>query len=408
MRLDDTILYAVGSLRKRKLRSWLTIIGIIIGITTIVSIVSIGDGLRKDIQDQLDQFGSNQMFVIPVNIESGGLASYVGTPTGRSSSGKLYERDAENIEGIPGVVSVSKAVYGRANVEFKGKEITATIYGMDSNIFDIWEEMYYPVKGRVYSDNEKRVVYLGNDAANLMFGKNKVDVGNKMEINNEEYRVVGIMKKIGSSMSQSDDSAIYIPFDQGVEVFGSELAKGEVSMILIQIDEGYNAEELKESVEYELMKSHKVSEDDKDFSVITAEYMNEIIGSILDIVSTFLLLIAMIASVVSAIGITNTMFMSVMEKVKEIGVLKAVGASDWDLQMIFLIESGTMGLIGGLIGILLGYGVAYVVSTFGIVTYVSLQLTVFALLFAVGVGIAAGVFPARRAAKLSPIEAFRY
>lgn len=404
MRNDEALKYAIRGIKGKKTRTWLTLIGIIIGIMTIVSIVSIGDGVKKDINDQLDMFGSDNIIVMPFSMDEGFSAASI---TASPNSGKLFEKDVERIEKVPGVETVSKVVYGRMSLTFKDNEITSPIYAVNAIMFEQWGDMLEIEKGRYFKDSENYVAVLGNDAANEMFGKDKVSVGNSIYINDQKFKVVGILELIGTSMSQSDDSAIYIPFDTGKDMLGDLLAKDEVSMIYVKIDEDLNVNDIAEQIEYEIAASHKVRLDEKDFSVVTSETLEETIGSVIETLSLFLLLIAAIASIVSGVGIMNTMFMSIMEKTKEIGVLKAIGATEGDITKIFLMESAIIGGMGGVIGIIGGVFVSYIVTFFGILTLITPTLLVGSLLFSLSIGLGAGYIPARRASKMHPIEALR-
>lgn len=217
---------------------------------------------------------------------------------------------------------------------------------MDSEYFDQYANYMKIEDGRLFRDGEKHVVVLGNDAANVIFGKRKVSVGNIVRVNDIDYRVVGIMEKIGTSLSQQDDSSIMVPYDDGAELFGNQLSKNEVYVISVEASEGADIDEIKDGIEKKLISYHKVAPDKKDFSVITSDFIQETVGTILTMLSAFLLLITLVASVVGAIGIANTMFMSVLERTREIGVLKAIGATEKDITMIFLIESGIIGIVG--------------------------------------------------------------
>ncbi len=406
MKFEDKLSYAISSVKRRKLRTWLTLAGIIIGILTIVLIVSISDGVKKDITDQLDSFGSENLYIMPVSSISQGMSSQ--SMTSAPQAGKLFEKDADLVEKIPGVKLVSKMLIGKGSVEYKDTAITSPLYAVTPSMLDQFSEMTEIEQGRNFKENEKNVVILANDAANEMFDDNKLKVGSTILINGEKFRVVGILKKIGTSLSQSDDSAIYIPFDKGKEMWSNVLAKDEISFLYVQIEPGFDMNEIKEEIEFELASSHKVKLDEKDFSVITPDEIRETVGGILDLLSTFLLAISAIASIVSGVGIMNTMFMSIMERTREIGVMKAVGAKEKDILSIFIIESGILGGIGGVIGLIIGIIIAYLIDYFEIaVTVITPILAIGVLLFSIGIGVLAGFIPAKRAAKLNPVQALR-
>lgn len=407
MKINEAIIYSLKNLSKRSLRSWLTIIGMVIGVIAIVVILSISEGFNKDITDQLDAFGADQMFIYP-------SADFLGSFSGGSSafsqtSGKLYDEDVEDIRGIPGVKEVARSVYGRASLSFKGKNITAFILGADKEMFDMYGDYIETESGRMYKDDERNVAYFAADAATELFGKDEINVGSVVQINEKNYRVVGIQKKIGTSLSSQDDSSIYVPFEDGRDLFSGQLLKDEVGLIMVQVDEGFSADAIKEAIERKLAANHHVRLDEKDFSVVTSDQINEIVGSVLFSIQIVLAAVTLIASLVGAIGIANTMFMNVLERIQEIGILKAVGATQRQILMLFLIESAIIGFAGGLIGLLLGIGVLEVLKElFDVPVFLRLRIIAFVFIFSIGTGVAAGFIPAWRAAKMDPVEALRY
>ncbi|MFH0737681.1 MAG: ABC transporter permease [Candidatus Micrarchaeota archaeon] len=407
MDLKEAFAYSVNNLIRRSLRSWLTILGMVIGVIAIVVILSVSEGFNRDIEKQVSAFGADQMFVYPIaSIEeafSGGSASMMQT------SGKLREADVDDIKNIPGVKSVARIVYGRATMAFKGKNITATIFGADRDMFDMYADYIQIESGREFKDNERGVAFFAADAATDYFGKDPVQVGSVVLINGKSYRVVGIQKKIGTSMSAQDDSSVYVPFEDARDMFHGQLLDDEVGAIMIQVDEGFDADEIKDTIERKLASNHRLRVEDKDFSVITSAQISEIVGTILLSVQLVLAAVTMIASVVGAIGIANTMFANVLERVREIGILKAVGATRSDILLLFLSESAMIGLAGGVIGLVLGYGLLEVLEDlFAVPYFLRLRIVAFVFIFSIGTGVAAGFIPAYRAARMDPVEALRY
>jgi len=409
MKIQDIVAYAWKNLRTTSLRSYLTVTGIVIGVIAVVVITSISEGVQRDINDQLAAFGPDKMFIVPgfAGGSSGG-SSFGGAGLRGATSGKLFQRDVDSVSSVNGVKSVARMVYGRASLEFKGKGITSTIYGSDSEFFNQWTNYIDLESGRLFKDNERRVVVLGNDAANKAFGKDQIGVGNILKINGRDYRVIGILKKIGTSMSAADDSSIYIPFEDGRQEFASQLSKNEVQFISVQLAEGYQSSDVQDLIEQKIAANHKVKLDNKDFMVITSDYVNQTIGSLLSALGLFLLFITLIATFVGGIGIMNTMFMGVLERFQEIGVLKAIGAAERDILLIFVAESGILGFLGGVVGLLIGVLMLLVLNSFGVPYWLRLRIFLFAFVFSAGVGILAGLIPARQAAKLDPVDALRY
>ncbi len=404
MDLLEITKYGIKNLQIRHLRSTLTIVGIVLGIATIVTLMSIGEGVRVDIESQMDAFGTDMIFVVPFNMEK--LASSSGFSM--STTGKLYDRDIDYIRRVPAVEETARMNYGRASLRFREAEIATAIYPCESVIFDAFGDYFTIEEGRYYKDSETKVVVLGNDAANLMFDDENVAVGNTLYINEEPYRVVGVLKRIGTSLSQQDDSTIFLPYDQGNKLLADYLAPGEIFSIYIKIRPGYDPEEVADQVERQLANAHRVSLEDKDFSVITPAFIMEMVGTVMDLLNLFLLAIAAVSAFVGGIGISNTMFMSVLERRREIGVLKAIGATRNTILLIFVIESALIGAGGGLLGLALGYLALLAVGSFGVPYILGVSQISFAFLFSVVVGVISGLIPALNASKVPAVEALHY
>ena len=399
MKNRDKINYILNNLRRRRLRSWLTIIGITLGIITIYSILSIGDGINESIHKELESFGNDKMFIVPFKLDSGPMIN-----TKNKVMGKLYERDLEEIRKISGVSSVSGGLFYRLPVKYKKKTIQATVYGVEKEMFEQYNNYLELESGRYFRKNERGVVVLGWSAANEDFGKDKIEMNQVIEIGGKKYRVVGILQKVGTTISKTDDSAIYIPLEDMRDTLGDKISKNELSIATIQFKG--DEEEIKEEIEERLRSLHKVSEDNQDFDVITPKSMNKLVGDILGIVTVSLLFLAGISAVVGGIGIANTMFTSILERRKEIGILKALGMSNKEIMNIFLIESGLVGGIGGMIGVLVSVVVLILVNKYmGVPIILDPVKAVVLVGFSVIVGMSAGYLPSKSSTEISPVEA---
>ena len=405
MDLIEAGVYGFNNLVRRSLRSWLTILGMVIGVMAIVVILSVSEGFNRDINTQISAFGSDMMFVYPV----GDISSSFSSSSLMTTSGKLRQADVDDIKNIPGVKDVARSNYGRASLSYKGKNITAFIFGADQSMFDMYGSYIEVESGRIFQDTEHNVAFFAADAADNYFGKDKVQVGSIVQINGKNYRVVGVQKRIGTSLSSQDDTAIYVTYADSKDLFQGQFLEDEVGIIMVQVDEGFDANDIKARIESKLAANHRVRPDDLDFSVITSDQIMEIVGTILFSIQLVLALVTLIASFVGAIGIANTMFMNVLERIREIGILKAVGATRSDILAIFLVESAIIGFAGGLIGLLLGYGLLQVlVDFFAVPAFLRLRIIAFVFVFSIGTGVLAGFLPAWRAAKMDPVEALRY
>ncbi|KPJ57332.1 hypothetical protein AMJ49_01910 [Parcubacteria bacterium DG_74_2] len=396
---------AVRNIKTRSLRSWLTIFGIVIGVFLIISLLALSEGLKATITQQLRALGGEMIFVMPGDL-SNPLSMFF-------SGAKLEKKDIEAIQktrGVDKVLTYSyQSVVGRYRDEGKtlflagvsweeGKEILEKFQGWSL------EEGNWPVSG-------KREVVVGQQTAKHIF-EEPVKVNDEIILKGRKFEIVGILNSLGN---KTDDSFIYLDTSLYQELTGEK--SGTAQMAMVKIEEGSNLNEVAEDVKYNLEKTRKrrTGTDITDFSVITSEKMGDIAGNILDVVQIVIFAFASIAIVVGGIGIMNTMFTSVRERTREIGVMKAVGATDSAVLTIFLIESGIIGFSGGIGGTILGVIFAKLIENYGQVhpviyfsASISSGLIIFGLVFSFLIGCLAGFFPARRAAKLKPVEALRH
>jgi len=408
----DYLMLIPINIKHRSLRSWLTLLGIIVGVIAIVVMISLGDGLKHTVTKQLEEFGPQNIIILP-----GSLKSMIGMGAQyRPQQGKLYESDVDRIQRIPGIVFTSRMlIVPRCKIRYKGEEIYMAPAGMESNLFTSGiMPQYSPAKGRIFKDNEKNVVLIGHDFAYNVFDK-PINVNSYIYINDKKYRVVGIMKKIGGmSGSSGDDQMIAIPYSTARDIVDDLglMGKNEISAVYVRVADGFDPEDVADRIEFELRSAHKVKED--DFTVMTSEYIMEQINTILGVITIFLGTIAGISLLVSAVGVSNTMFTAVLERTKEIGIIKALGAKNHQILMLFLTESAMLCGLGGLIGLVLSflliYGFNYVSVMFnlGVEAIMTPWLAVGAFIFSLLIGVVAGISPAWKASKFNPVDALRY
>ncbi len=408
-KFQDMLWYCIQNIAHRQLRSWLTVLGIVIGITSIVALIAIAQGLTGYVNNQLAQLGSRYVAIVPGDISS--QASFSGDPTRPPQTGRLFINDKKRIEKIAGVDLVSSVVQARVDARFKDDAVSLSVTGVEPELFGQTNVLELSA-GRFLADTDKRTAVAGWNFANKTIFKNEVQVGSVIRLGSdgEPYRVVGVLKK---GMATQADNAFYLPIDDARHLAGDSISPNEVSAIRLTVKEGYDYNATVEQINNELMASHGVKEDEKDFSVVTSDFVAAQVGQITGLLTLFLGGIAGISLIVGIVGIANTMFMSVIERTREIGTLKAIGASKNDILGLFLLESGIIGLIGGSIGTLLGaiiaIGAAYAASAagFNMPLSVTWELCTFAVVFSFVVGVASGFLPALRGAELSPIEALR-
>jgi len=405
--LDYLFLIPVNLLH-RSLRTWLTLSGIVIGVLAIIILVSLGDGLKASITDQLDQFGSQNIIITP-----GSLHSMMGAGM-LANKGKLSVNDVERIKRIPGIDFTSKClIIPQQTIKFKKQEFVMSPVAYESNLF---EKKIFPQfkcqKGRFYKENERNVIVLGHELAYNTFDK-PINVGSFVYIGDKKFKVVGVLEYIGS-MDKSDDLCILMNYNDARDIVDQSgtMGENEVSMILVRLMEGFDANDIADRIAFELRSAHKVKED--DFTIMTAEYMREQIDSIIGIITIFLGLIAGISLIVSAVGVSNTMFTAVLERTQEIGVMKSLGAMNKQIMLMFITESALICSIGGIIGIIISLIIIiifnYVSAMFnlGISCVISPVIICITFLFSILIGICTGIFPAIKAANLDPIISLRY
>jgi len=404
MNLLDMVAYSINALRYSKIRSWLTIFGIVIGIAAIVILVGVVQGLKENIASELSVFGSNTIIITPVSTTGGavGTAAMSFMPT----KGRLFMTDYERVKRVGGIDYITPAISSRATVGYKNEEITASIMGVDPDTFSHIVGTLEIEEGRFLTGSDRKAAVIGNNIAKERFNTD-VGVSSPLYIGGERYTVVGVLKKTGTSFTNLDD-VIIIPFEEAQDLFSSTLAEDEITGIRLAVKEGEDVEEIADEINTALLASHHVTEEEKDFSVVTAKFINERLESVTGTLTIFLGAIAAIALLVGGIGISNTMFMAVLERTREIGVLKAVGAEKAEIERLFLVESSLIGAIGGFLGLCVSFLLIQLITALGVPAVFIWWVAVGALIFSAGVGILAGFFPARQAAALDPVEALRY
>ncbi|HEQ78057.1 MAG TPA: ABC transporter permease [Euryarchaeota archaeon] len=391
----DYFLLSVKTLSHRKARTVLTLMGVIIGIMAVVSMISVGSGMKATLKEQLQSLGSDKIIITP-------KFSY-GT-----KAGQLNDDDSRAIGKLPGVAFVSPIFSVSTSIEFGGQEKNIIIFGMDpgkaENTFGNTGG-YSLLQGRWLSKGDQQKVVIGYGIHNDLFSR-KVNVGNTIKIRGKTFEVVGIFQKTGD---RTKDYTLYTNIDQLRELVG---AKNSLTMIIAKAQKGVNVEDVRIRIE-NLIKNRK--ESSKNYFVATQKEIFEKASVVFKIVQVVFGGLAAVSLIVGAIGISNTMIMNVTERVREIGIIKAIGASDSQVMKIFMADALVVGFTGGIIGIALGYATSIVINMAASVylgndvlkTTVSPSLAAFALIFAVVIGAIAGLYPAYRASKLNPVDSLR-
>jgi putative ABC transport system permease protein len=409
--ISDYIQLAVRSLVKRRLRTYLTMIGIFIGIAAVVSLIGLGQGLRLAITSQFGFIGTDVLGIQAANI------NFAGAP-GQGAPNPLKDTYIDKIKKINNVKAAFNRYIGSTTIEFKGKqkiEFVVSIPGKeDRKIFETMNSLAAQ-QGRLLTDLDTKGILLGdNYHRGITYGATfdrPINAGDKVLLNGQIFDVVGILEKKGSFIY---DDAIWMN-DETMLKEGIRPNDGTVNIINVQVKDVSKISQTQQDIEKLLRKERNVKIGDEDFTVQTPQKALETLNSTLFAVQLFVTIIAVISLLVGGIGIMNTMFTAVLERTKEIGIMKSIGARNSTIFTLFFLESGLLGLIGGLIGVILGIifanGMAFIGSlALGsnlIRASISPGLIFGALAFSFVMGTFFGVLPAYRASKLNPVDSLR-
>ncbi len=404
--IQDYFKLAFKSLKQRKTRSILTLVGIFIAILTIFVLMSLSLGLNEFVNEQFEILGTDKFFIQP--------KGQAGAP-GSGGAVELTTDDVNIIEKVKGVNMVAYAVVGSAKIEFNDKVryyLSIGIPTEDSTTIDFFFESsnLNMNEGRFLRKGDKKKIMMGyNYKYKDLFGK-PVRTGDKIKINGVEFEIVGVVDAVGNP---GDDQQIYISLEDFKELYDS----GErVDFIYVQIKPGEDSKQVVNRAERELMNFRDVDERTIDFTIQTPEELLATIGTILNILTAFLVGIGAISLLVGGIGIANTMYTSILERRKEIGTMKAVGARNSDILLIFVIESGILGLLGGFLGLIVGIIAAKIIEYVAAV-YIGSNLLraslnplliIGSITFAFLIGIVSGLAPSYQASRLKPVDTLRY
>ena len=405
MFIADLLKETIWSLAGNKVRSGLTILGIVIGIASVITMVAIGQGAKNSISANIESIGSNLIMVQPGSQRVGGLNQ------GGGSAQSLTIEDADAIKSeITNVKAVAPVITKRAQITAKGNNTNTQVMGTDADYL-IARNVTID-SGSFFNDTQikssAKVVVIGPTTRDDLFGANANAVGQTIRINNMDFQVIGVTKAKGGSGFSNQDDVAYVPLTSAQHYFSGNIYLNNIS--IAAADQNSMAS-VQEAVTSLLLRRHKISDPTQaDFTLMN---QNDIIATASNITNTFTILLSSIAGIsllVGGIGIMNMMLTTVTERTREIGLRKAVGIKKQYINLQFLAEAVVLTFLGGVAGVLLGIIASYVVTYFVSSLQTSISLSAVFLAFGVsaGVGIIFGFYPARRAANLSPIEALRY
>ncbi|MEK7574921.1 MAG: ABC transporter permease [Patescibacteria group bacterium] len=411
MKLTYSLKNAVIGLQTNKTRSFLTILGIVIGITSIILVMSLGAGAQNFILSQIQGLGTKTVAVIPGR-----------EPTGPSDSAQIFSdslKESDLIElkkkqNVPNLSKVMPVVFGGETSLFGSETYRITVFGgteLMSEIFDL-----VPSEGQFFTEDDVKsradIVVIGSKVKEELFGVEEA-VGEKIRIKNRSFRVVGVLPKKGQVSFFNFDEMVILPYTTAQEyIFGIKY----FHRLIIEADSDKNIDLIAEDVKITLRNSHDITDPDKDdFFVQTQADLANRLGAITTALTLFLVAMASISLFVGGVGIMNIMLVSVTERTREIGLRKSIGATNKDILTQFLIEATVLTILGGIIGILLGALLSFIIAQ-GLTRFAAITWTfsfpwngaLLGLGVSASIGLIFGIYPAKKAAEKSPMEALRY
>ncbi|MEW6646443.1 MAG: ABC transporter permease [Pseudomonadota bacterium] len=393
----DFIRLTVGSVIAQRLRSFLTALGIAIGIAAVVLLTAIGEGIHRYVLNEFTQFGTNLVAVQP------GRSTTMGASVGAFGNTRpLTLEDAAALKRLPRVLNVEPVIAGNALVEAGGRQRRTNVYGVGSAFPEVFN--FSVAGGRFLPPDDPRAArafaVLGSQLRRELFGDAN-PLGQTLRVGGDRYRIIGVMDSKGQVLGFDVDDTVYIPAAKALDLF----ARDGLMEIDVLYQAGANVDEIVEGVRRVLSARHGR----EDFTLVTQQQMLDVLGSVLDVLTFAVGALGGISLLVGGVGIFTIMTIAVRERTPEIGLLRALGARQGQILALFLGEATVLAAIGGLGGLLLGLGIAWLlgVALPALPVHVTWSYVASAELIAAAVGLVAGVWPARRAARLDPVEALR-
>jgi putative ABC transport system permease protein len=411
MRFHKCLKHAFNMVVHSKLRSWLTILGIVIGVGSVIAIMSLGSGLQQAVESQLGSLGGDILTLQAGASRGGGFFGRDRGPGGGGGASQATEEevvlewsDYQALKGIPDIALMDTQIRGNVKVSYLGKSGTVSLTGVDQKV---WARITTSeiADGRMLDTADQNVIVIGGRLAKSYFDQ-PLGINKMLTIETSTYRIVGVL--------DDESTSIYMPIQLATQLI-DDAKTGVYDSIIIKVKDEEKLNDTMAKIEERLMMTRHVTVKTKDFSLTSSKAIQATRAEMMSSMNMFLLAIAAVSLIVGAVGIANTMFTSVLEKTKEIGIMKAIGARNQDIMKIFLLNAGLIGLVGGVLGTLFGALLSgFLPSLIGDVgifrsgTTVTMESVIIAMSISILIGILAGVIPAYQASRLKPVDALRY
>ena len=398
MKARTVMRIALESMKYANIRTMLTIIAIIIGMFSLTLLTGVSKGLEKEINNNMKMLGDDMITIAPFQ---GNILTTSRTARFRAITERFSEKDVEKIKSVSGVERVFPTLFGDIAVEYKGEKNNVLVYAVPFDIRDVVRSINIEEGRWIRTNNE---VVLGSSIKKEVL---EADVGKTIKIKNKTYRVVGVLEETGNNLAQVDN-VVFLSYDEGRKLFKETYGEDEIAAIIVKVAKGFDANKVGKSIDEYIMNYKHLNEDNKFYTVVTPEFINSQVSEITSILNLFFIAVSAISLIIGIVGVGNTMYMNVIDRYRDIAVMKAVGAKRKEILFMFLFEGVVLGAAGGIVGIMLGIILGLLSNTVGIPYEVDIGITGIGFTAVLLGSILSSYLPADIGASINAAEAMRY